>query len=226
MSCSGRLAVAGAGDSAAWQQDRGDRVAGAEGLLTGRLTLPTPGEGGGSCATLRVTFMPVQRPHRLLRLAIASIVAICAGALLAGSALAAPTESTKKRPGKRPPVKSVEIGVFGDVLTTKRNRALYYWTPEKRRKGKIFCTGACEAAWPALTVKKGVKFRKRIKGIPGKFGTIRRPDGKRQVTHRGLPLYTYAHERRRQVLCDNVNGWFVIRVAKRQTSTAFTGPFT
>ena len=68
--------------------------------------------------------------------------------------------------------------------------------------------------------------RKRIKGIPGKFGTIRRPDGKRQVTHRGLPLYTYAHERRRQVLCDNVNGWFVIRVAKRQTSTAFTGPFT
>ena len=159
--------------------------------------------------------MTVQTPRTLPRLAIVSFVAICACALLASTALAGPHDSARKRPGKRPPVKSVEIGVFGDVLTTKRNRALYYWTPEKQQKGTILCTGGCETAWPALTVKKGVKIRKRIKGIRGKFRTIRRPDGKRQLTHRRLPLYTYAHEGRNQVLCDDVDGWFVIRVKKR-----------
>ncbi|MGI9658350.1 MAG: COG4315 family predicted lipoprotein [Gaiellaceae bacterium] len=161
--------------------------------------------------------MPMMAPktRTLPRLAIALVVAICAAALFAASALAAPTESERKRPGKRPPVKSVEIGVFGDVLTTKRNRALYYWTPEKRQKRTIRCTGSCARAWPPLIVKKKAKIRKRIKGVPGKFGTIRRPDGKRQLTHRGLPLYTYAHEGRNQVLCDDVDGWFVIRVDRR-----------
>ena len=150
-----------------------------------------------------------------MRFVIVATGALCASALLAGSALAASNETTRKRPGKRPPVKSVKIGTFGPVLTTKRNRALYYWTPEKRQKRTILCTGSCETAWPALIVKKRVKIRKRIKGIPGKFGTIRRPDGKRQLTHRGLPLYTYAHEGRNQVLCDDVDGWFVIRVPKK-----------
>ena len=159
--------------------------------------------------------MPARSLHRLTRLAVAATVAVCAGALLAGGALAAPSEATKKRPGKRPPVKTVDIGAFGDVLTTRKKRALYYWTPEKKNKGSILCTGSCEKAWPALIVRKGIKIRKRIKGIRGKFRTIRRPDGKRQLTLRRLPLYTYAHERPNQVLCDNVDGWFVIRVGKR-----------
>ena len=68
--------------------------------------------------------MPVRRPRHLARLTIAAIVAICASALLASSALAAPNDSARKRKGKRPPVKSLEIGAFGDVLTTKRNKAL------------------------------------------------------------------------------------------------------
>ena len=50
-----------------------------------------------------------------------------------------------------------------------------------------------------------------IAGITGTFGTIRRPDGRLQVTRNRLPLYTYAHEAPRQVLCNNVNGWFVAR---------------
>jgi predicted lipoprotein with Yx(FWY)xxD motif len=41
---------------------------------------------------------------------------------------------------------------------------------------------------------------------------IRRPDGRWQVTHRGLPVYSYAHEEPEQVLCDDVDGWFVVRL--------------
>jgi predicted lipoprotein with Yx(FWY)xxD motif len=50
-----------------------------------------------------------------------------------------------------------------------------------------------------------------IRGIPGRFSVVRRPDGRLQVTHRGLPIYTYAHEKAEQVLCNNVDGWFVVR---------------
>jgi hypothetical protein len=32
------------------------------------------------------------------------------------------------------------------------------------------------------------------------------------VTHNRLPIYTYAHERPNQVLCNDVDGWFVVRV--------------
>ena len=38
------------------------------------------------------------------------------------------------------------------------------------------------------------------------------PDGRWQVTHRGLPVYSYAHEAPEQVLCDDVDGWFVVRL--------------
>ncbi len=48
--------------------------------------------------------------------------------------------------------------------------------------------------------------------MKGVFGVIRRPDGRLQVTHNRLPLYTYAHEAPDQVLCDDVDGWFVVRV--------------
>lgn len=174
------------------------------------------------------------RVPSLWKLAVVSLVAACAVAVAASGASAAPdrapantqsaTETAKKKKAKRPPVKAVSVGSFGKVLTTKGGRALYYWTPEKQRKGKIFCTGGCAVIWPVLTLKKGQKYRKWLKGISGKFGAIRRPDGRRQLTHRGLPLYTYANEARLQVLCDNVDGWFVVRAGKKiRTPAALAG---
>lgn len=101
---------------------------------------------------------------------------------------------------------------FGPILATQKKKALYYWNVEKRAGGKIRCTGACARAWPPLIVKSRSAVPRRIAGIPGRFGVVRRPSGRLQVTHRGLPVYTYAHERPEQVLCDNVDGWFVVRL--------------
>ncbi len=100
--------------------------------------------------------------------------------------------------------------VFGPILATPRRQALYFWNVEKRAGGRIRCTGACAVAWPPLYAKGAVQ--KRVAGIRGTFGTIRRPGGRRQVTFNGVPVYTYAHERPTQVLCDDVNGWFVVRL--------------
>ena len=101
---------------------------------------------------------------------------------------------------------------FGAILTTPKKQALYYWTVEKRAGGRIRCTGSCARAWPPLIVRSKAAVPRRIAGISGTFSTIRRPDGRLQVRHNGLPVYTYAHEGPEQVLCDDVDGWFVVRL--------------
>ena len=112
----------------------------------------------------------------------------------------------------RPPVIKYQDNVFGPILTTRNKQALYYWNVEKRAGGKIRCKGGCARAWPPLIVRSRAAVPRRIAGIPGRFGVIRRPDGRLQVTHRGLPVYTYVNEEPEQVLCDDVNGWFVVRL--------------
>jgi predicted lipoprotein with Yx(FWY)xxD motif len=108
------------------------------------------------------------------------------------------------------PVQEIKVTSFGNVLATRARQALYYWNVEKR-DFKVHCTGGCASAWPPLIVRSAASVPKRVTGIKGTFGTIRRPDGKLQVTWNRLPIYTYAHEEPGQVLCDNVNGWFVVR---------------
>ena len=145
-----------------------------------------------------------------------ALLAVALGALaFAGTAMAAQAAEAAKNPPKRTQaslVKKLNTDAFGTVLVTKRFQALYYWTPEKNNPGEILCTGACVDAWPILYVPKGVKVPRKIKGYAGTWGTIRRPEGARQLTYNGLPLYTYAHEGPRQVLCDDVNDWFVVRL--------------
>ena len=135
-------------------------------------------------------------------LALASLV------LLAG--VAAPSAGSTAE--ARPPVIKYRDNVFGPILATRGKKALYYWNVEKRAGGKIKCTGSCARAWPPLIVRSRSAVPRRIAGIPGRFGVIRRPDGRLQVTHRGLAVYTYAHEKPEQVLCDDVDGWFVVRL--------------
>ena len=100
---------------------------------------------------------------------------------------------------------------FGRVLlhgpTAKRST-----TGRRSRDFKVHCTGSCAKAWPPLIVKRGAAVPRRIAGLRGTFGVVRHYDGRRQLTHNRRPVYTYAHERRRRVLCNDVDDWFVVRV--------------
>ena len=115
-------------------------------------------------------------------------------------------------PAPPPPVAKLKTKSFGYVLTRRDHQALYYWDVEKKAGGRIRCVGSCARLWPPLLVGSAAAVPKRVPGIRGVFGVIRRPDGKLQVTHNRLPVYVYAHEGPREVRCDNVNGWFVVRV--------------
>jgi predicted lipoprotein with Yx(FWY)xxD motif len=110
----------------------------------------------------------------------------------------------------RPPAIRYVDDRFGPVLATPKKQALYYWTAENDYK--IHCKGSCAKLWPPLVVRSRAAVPLHVSGIKGTFGTIRRPDGRLQVTFKRRPVYTYAHEGPTQVLCDNVGGWFVVRL--------------
>jgi predicted lipoprotein with Yx(FWY)xxD motif len=142
------------------------------------------------------------------RIAAAGLVAVVALSLAAVTAASAARAARSTMGG---PAIKLQDKRFGAILATPRHRALYYWSAEKK-DFKIRCTGACAKLWPPLIVASPAAVPKRLEGVKGAFGTVRRPDGRLQVTYDRLPLYTYAHEGPNQVLCNGVDGWFVVRV--------------
>jgi predicted lipoprotein with Yx(FWY)xxD motif len=75
------------------------------------------------------------------------------------------------------------------VLVDARGLTLY--TLSSERGGKLVCTSAsCLAAWRPVTAPGTGKPA----GAVASLATIKRPDGVRQVTYRGFPLYTFAHD--------------------------------
>lgn len=138
-----------------------------------------------------------------IRTVAAALAAVTLAAVAATTTVAAPATP-------RPPVIKLKDARFGNILATRGHKALYYWSVEKR-DFRVRCTGACARAWPPLIVRSAAAVPRAVAGIRGRFGVIRRPNGRLQVTHNRLPLYTYAHEGPNQVLCNNVDGWFVVR---------------
>jgi len=137
---------------------------------------------------------------RLTTLALAALVAL---------ALTATAQSASE-PMQPKLVRTIMDAKLGEVLTTSSRQAIYVWRSEPR--GKIRCTGSCARAWPPVVVKKGVVVPMHYAGIKGDFGTIRRPDGSRQLTLDRRALYTDAHEKAGQVLCNDVDNWFAVKI--------------
>lgn len=70
------------------------------------------------------------------------------------------------------------------ILVTAGGRTLYSLSAETN--GRFICTGTCTADWLPLILKGGAKPT----GVRG-LGSIKRPDGRRQVTYKGKPLYRF-----------------------------------
>jgi predicted lipoprotein with Yx(FWY)xxD motif len=129
------------------------------------------------------------------------LLALAATAVLVPAALAATRDAT--------PVVKWNAPKFGAILATKRHLALYTWKKESDKK--VHCTGTCAQAWPPLTVAHGAMVAKHVAGVMGTFGEIMRADGRTQVTLDGKPLYTYHGDSPTKILCNGVDGWFVVR---------------
>jgi predicted lipoprotein with Yx(FWY)xxD motif len=81
------------------------------------------------------------------------------------------------------------IGGVGNVLVDSAGQALY--TADVESGGKVMCTGACTSFWKPLTVGSG---KPTAAGDVGKVGVITRPDGTKQVTVDGKPVYRFSQD--------------------------------
>jgi predicted lipoprotein with Yx(FWY)xxD motif len=137
-------------------------------------------------------------------------IAVVLVALAALAIVVQTTPAARQDTMKPQLVKTIVDKKLGQVLTTAGKEAIYVWNKEP--KGKVRCTGTCAEAWPPVIVKAGVVVAMHVRGIVGEFGTVRRADGARQLTFNRRALYTYAHEKAGQVLCNNVDSWFAVKV--------------
>jgi predicted lipoprotein with Yx(FWY)xxD motif len=70
------------------------------------------------------------------------------------------------------------------IVVTASGRTLYTLSAEVH--GRFICTGPCLGTWHPLKVPAGGT----VEGV-AHLGVIRRPDGRRQATFNGRPLYTF-----------------------------------
>jgi predicted lipoprotein with Yx(FWY)xxD motif len=115
-----------------------------------------------------------------------------AGLALALSACASSTSSSSSTPATTAPPaaggsSTLNMATINGtaVVTNSAGRTLYWFVPDSSTASK--CTGSCATYWPPVTgpVTAG-------SGVTGTIGIITRPDGSKQATYDGHPLYTYA----------------------------------
>jgi predicted lipoprotein with Yx(FWY)xxD motif len=77
------------------------------------------------------------------------------------------------------------------VLVDSHGMTLYSLSGEGA--GRFICaSSACTSVWHPLTSAGAAA----PSGTVGSLGTVMRPDGARQVTYRGRPLYTFAQDKK------------------------------
>ena len=118
---------------------------------------------------------------------------------------------------------------LGRILVDGRGRTLYLF--EKDKHGKSTCTGQCAGFWPPL-----IASGKPVAAAGAKaslLGTIKRPDGRLQVTYRHHPLYTFVKDKSKgQTNGEAVNAfgaeWYALspagaKVEKSNDTSSTTG---
>jgi predicted lipoprotein with Yx(FWY)xxD motif len=142
-----------------------------------------------------------------LSLAVGAVAFSGASVASAGHASGGPAASAAGNRAKL----TLRSSQYGPMLFTGGGQALYLFNRDGRNRSN--CYGECAVAWPPFKTRgepiAGVNVIRRL------LGTTMRAGGTRQVTYRGHPLYTYAHEGKRQVLCHDVflNGglWLAVK---------------
>lgn len=131
------------------------------------------------------------------------LVALIALLAIAGSAQASPQAKNTLIAAK---------SRYGTVLFDGKGRALYGFTHDKRGKPST-CYGPCARAWPVYYKPRAIRAGKGVD--PHLLGTVKRKDGRRQITYAGWPLYYYVGDTSHGAIsCQNVREygglWLVV----------------
>lgn len=167
----------------------------------------------------------------------ATAVGLAAGAAVGLSACGSSNSSSSGSSGASKPAAAAEtvslksVSGVGSVLVDSKGFALY--SPTQERTGAIHCTASCTAVWIPLTLSQGVSSPTASSSLMSKLGTVMRPDGKKQVTFDGKPLYRFVPDGSPGKVTgngasDQFGGrtftWHVVSSQKTQTTTTQTTP--
>lgn len=115
--------------------------------------------------------------------------------------------------GSSPPVPSggaqdltvsvLAAGGMGNILVDPSGKALY--TPDEEADGTVRCVADCTAFW--IPLAPGATTPTAAAGVPT-IAVIDRPDGAKQVTVGGRPLYTFSPDSPGEVTGDGATDAF------------------
>jgi predicted lipoprotein with Yx(FWY)xxD motif len=80
---------------------------------------------------------------------------------------------------------------LGQVLTDSAGKTIYRFAIDS--PGHSACTGTCLQYWPPVPAPASLPSS--VDGVTAKLGSITRPDGTKQLTVAGYPVYTYASDK-------------------------------
>ncbi len=169
-----------------------------------RLTRPGVAVAGLAVAALAVAACGSSTPNN----ASASTTSGNSGAAASSSTTAAANTT----------VKTTTSSGFGTILVNSAGMALYTFNPDGTGTTSK-CTGACLAAWPAVTVPAGTTPTLAA-GVPGTLATAKQANGALQVTYDGKLLYTFLSDSSPGQVTGNGVGMF--SVAKVTTAASGT----
>jgi predicted lipoprotein with Yx(FWY)xxD motif len=118
------------------------------------------------------------------RIALRAMVLAAVGAAGVSVALAATTVT----------VKAAHTAKLGTIVVNGQALTLYHLTGE--RNGAIKCRATCLKFWPPLIVSAGSKPHAGTGISAAKLATVKRPDGRLQVTYNRMPLYRFASDKK------------------------------
>jgi predicted lipoprotein with Yx(FWY)xxD motif len=86
---------------------------------------------------------------------------------------------------------SATVSLDAGQLVDSSGAPLY--SADQEKSGTISCTGKCTSIWLPLAAPSSGQPTAGS-GVSGKLGVVKRPDGSRQVTLDGRPLYRFAQD--------------------------------
>lgn len=169
----------------------------------------------------------------LAALALVAALAGCGGSPGTTSTTAAPTPSATSPAPASPaatgsPTAAAAVDLrtatssAGTIVVDAKGMSVYFFTKDVKDSGTSACTGACLTMWPPVLSTAATPS---AEGVSGTLGTIATPDGAKQVTLNGLPLYYYEQDKNPgDILGQGVSDvWYLANPAGEMIKTASTG---
>jgi predicted lipoprotein with Yx(FWY)xxD motif len=145
--------------------------------------------------------------------ALAALLSGCAGGSGTTTSTPAPTSAAAASSAPASAAAAAELKAApsraGQIVVDGKGMSVYYFTKDTKDSGTSACKDACLTAWPPVTTASDAPA---VDGVTGTVGTIATPDGKKQVTINGMPVYYYAKDQAAgDILGQGVNSvWYLV----------------